>query len=111
VLGAQAGLALNPGTPAEAVAELREIVDLVLIMSVNPGYAGQAFIASVLPKIPRVRALIGDHVPIAIDGGISPGTAAQAAAAGARILVAASAIFQVPEGIAAAVRRLRASAQ
>jgi ribulose-phosphate 3-epimerase len=110
-LGAQAGIAVNPGTPADALAELRDMVDLVLIMSVNPGYAGQAFIASVLPKIARTRLLVGEGVPIAIDGGIAPRTAAQAAAAGARVLIAASAIFQAPEGVAEAIRRLRASAQ
>ncbi|MDR7543318.1 MAG: ribulose-phosphate 3-epimerase [Armatimonadota bacterium] len=104
-----AGIALNPGTPAEAVGELRQIVDQVLVMSVNPGYAGQVFIPSVLAKIPRLRALLGRPVPIGIDGGISPKTAPDAVAAGANVLVAASAIFQAPEGIEEALARLRAA--
>ena len=83
-LGAQAGLALNPGTPPEACAWVAETVDFAMVMSVNPGYSGQAFIASVLPKIARVRALAGGRpIWIGIDGGISATTAAAAAAAGA----------------------------
>jgi ribulose-phosphate 3-epimerase len=108
-LGVQAGVALNPGTPAEAVSELTEVLDNVLVMSVNPGYAGQAFIASSLSKVRRLRALVGPSVPIGIDGGISPQTAPAAVAAGADVLVAASAIFQAPEGIEAAIARLRAA--
>jgi len=110
-LGVGAGIALNPGTPPEAVGELREILDQVLVMSVNPGYAGQAFIPSVLAKIPRILALLGRPVPIGIDGGISPSTAPDAVAAGASILVAASAVFQAPEGIEQALARLRAAAR
>ncbi len=110
-LGAQAGLALNPGTPPEACAWVAETVDFAMVMSVNPGYSGQAFIASVLPKIARVRALAGGRpIWIGIDGGISATTAAAAAAAGADTLIAATAIFGAPEGIEAAVRRLRAAA-
>lgn len=110
-LGAQAGLALNPGTPPEACAWVAETVDFAMVMSVNPGYSGQAFIASVLPKIARVRALAGGRpIWIGIDGGISPTTAAAATAAGADTLIAATAIFGAPEGIEAAVRRLRAAA-
>jgi ribulose-phosphate 3-epimerase len=108
-LEVQAGIALNPGTPADAVGELREVVDQVLVMSVNPGYAGQAFIPSVLAKVPRLRALLGRPVPIGIDGGISPKTAPDAVAAGASVLVAASAIFQAPDGIEQALARLRAA--
>ncbi len=110
-LGARAGLALNPGTSPDACAELADLLDFVIVMSVNPGYAGQAFIASVLPKIGQVRALLaGRPAWITIDGGISPRTAASAVAAGADVLVAASAIFDAPEGIEAAVAGLRAAA-
>ena len=110
-LGAQAGLALNPGTPPEACAWVAETLDFAMVMSVNPGYSGQAFIASVLPKIARVRALAaGRPIWIGIDGGISAATAPAAAAAGADTLIAATAIFGAPEGIEAAVRRLRAAA-
>ncbi|MDR7483834.1 MAG: ribulose-phosphate 3-epimerase [Armatimonadota bacterium] len=109
-LGAQAGVALNPGTPADACAELREVLDLIVVMSVNPGYAGQAFLPSVLPKIGRLRTLLaGRPVRVEIDGGISVRTAPAAVAAGADVLVAASAIFQAPEGIEAAIAGLRAA--
>ncbi|MDQ7857500.1 MAG: ribulose-phosphate 3-epimerase [Armatimonadota bacterium] len=109
-LGLQAGVALNPGTPADAVAALADVADGAVVMSVNPGYAGQAFIASVLPKIGRLRTLLPALAWVAVDGGISPATAPAAVAAGADVLVAASAIFRAPEGIEAAVARLRAAA-
>jgi ribulose-phosphate 3-epimerase len=109
-LGLQAGVALNPGTPVEAVAALADVADGALVMSVNPGYAGQAFIPSVLPKIGRLRALLPRLAWVALDGGVSPSTVPSAVAAGADVLVAASAIFQAPEGIEAAVARLRAAA-
>lgn len=111
-LGVQAGVAINPGTRPEACAPLVDLLDFVLVMSVNPGYAGQAFIPDVLPKIGRLRALLGERPAwIGIDGGISPATAPQAASAGADVLMAASAIFAAPEGIEAATIRLRAAAQ
>ncbi len=111
-LGVQAGVAINPGTPSEACASLADLLDFVLVMSVNPGYAGQAFIPDVLPKMARLRALMADRaVWIGIDGGISPATAREAASAGADVLMAASAIFAAPEGIEAATIRLRAAAQ
>lgn len=109
-LGVQAGIALNPGTPADAVAELTDMLDQVLVMSVNPGYAGQAFITSALPKVTHLRGLVGPGVLIAIDGGISPQTAPAAVAAGVDVLIAASAIFQATDGIEAAIARLRAAA-
>ena len=110
-LGVQAGLALNPGTLPEACAWLGEVLDFVLIMSVNPGYSGQPFLPEVLPKIARVRALLPNRpLWISIDGGISPHTAGKAVAAGADVLVAATAIFDAPEGIEAAAARLRAAA-
>jgi ribulose-phosphate 3-epimerase len=110
-LGLQAGLALNPGTPAGAIDELVDLLDCVLIMSVNPGYSGQAFIPTVLPKVGQVRQrLAGRPAWIAIDGGISVHTARSAVAAGADVLIAASAIFGAPEGIEAAVANLRRAA-
>jgi ribulose-phosphate 3-epimerase len=108
-LGVRAGVALNPETAAEAIVPLDRMIDFVLVMSVNPGYAGQAFMPQVLVKIPRIRALVGEGVPLHVDGGISPKTAPQAVAAGATVLVAAAAIYQAPDGIPAAIGRLRAS--
>ncbi|MCL6553980.1 MAG: ribulose-phosphate 3-epimerase, partial [Firmicutes bacterium] len=84
-LGVQAGIALNPGTPPDACEWLADVLDFVLVMTVDPGYAGQAFQPAVLPKIARIRRLVGDRCWIAVDGGISPATAPQAVAAGANI--------------------------
>ena len=93
--GAKAGLALNPGTAPEAVGYLLDLVDLVLVMTVNPGFGGQRFIASQLDKIRALRAMIGDRpVHIQVDGGITPETAPLVAAAGADVLVAGSAVFR-----------------
>ncbi len=109
-LGAQAGVALNPGTPPEECVWLADALDFVLVMSVNPGYAGQPFIPEVLPKIGRLRTLLaGGPIWIAVDGGISPQTASKAVAAGADVLVAASTIFASPDGIEAGTARLRAA--
>ena len=90
-LGCLAGIAINPGTPAEALSELRGCADIVLCMTVNPGWGGQAFIESAA-KIERLRALVGP-ARIEVDGGIDPGTAGAVAAAGASLFVAGSAIF------------------
>ncbi len=110
-LGVQAGIALNPGTPPDACEWLADVLDFVLVMTVDPGYAGQPFQPGVLPKIARIRRLVGDRCWIAVDGGISPQTAPQAVAAGADVVVAASAIFGAPDGVDAAVARLRAAVQ
>ncbi|WP_127900192.1 ribulose-phosphate 3-epimerase [Solirhodobacter olei] len=92
--GKKAGLALNPGTGIEAVEYLLDMVDLVLVMTVNPGFGGQKFIAPQLEKIAKLRAMIGDRpVHIQVDGGITPETAPLVAAAGADVLVAGSAVF------------------
>jgi ribulose-phosphate 3-epimerase len=92
--GCRAGVAINPGTPAEAVENLLDMVDLINVMTVNPGFGGQKFIESQYEKIRRLRAMIGDRpVHIEIDGGIDATTAPRAIAAGADILVAGSAIF------------------
>ena len=92
--GMKAGVALNPGTPAEAVAELLDLADMVLVMTVNPGFGGQKFI-DLTGKVRRVREMIGDReVHIQIDGGVDPVTAPLVAAAGADVLVAGSAVFR-----------------
>jgi ribulose-phosphate 3-epimerase len=93
-LGKRAGVALNPGTPEDAIAYVLDRVDLVLLMTVNPGFGGQAFIPAVVEKIRRVRAMIGDRpIDIEVDGGITPATAGAVVAAGANVLVAGSAVF------------------
>ena len=94
-LGKKAGVALNPGTAVEAVAELLDMVDLVCVMTVNPGFGGQSFIASQVAKIARLRQMIGDRpIHIEIDGGITPATAPLVSAVGADVLVAGSAVFK-----------------
>ena len=92
-LGCLAGIAINPGTPVDAVSELRGAADIVLCMTVNPGWGGQAFIEHSLDKLPRVRAILGEDVAVQVDGGIAPTTAAACRAAGANVFVAGSAIF------------------
>ncbi|WP_308916995.1 ribulose-phosphate 3-epimerase [Jannaschia sp. LMIT008] len=114
--GCRAGVALNPGTPPEAVAPLLDDVDLVLAMTVNPGFGGQSFVRSVLPKIERLRAMIGDRpVHLQVDGGVDEATAPLCVAAGADVLVAGSAILRhgsvdAPDGYGDAMRALRDAA-
>jgi ribulose-phosphate 3-epimerase len=92
--GKKAGVALNPGTPAESVAHLLDLADLVCVMTVNPGYGGQKFL-DMTAKVRRLREMIGDReIHIEIDGGVDPGTAPLVAAAGADVLVAGSAVFR-----------------
>lgn len=92
--GKKAGLALNPGTPASVAADLMDMVDLICVMTVNPGFGGQKFIRSQVDKIRSLRKMIGDRpILIEIDGGITPETAPLVAAAGADVLVAGSAVF------------------
>jgi ribulose-phosphate 3-epimerase len=94
-LGRQAGVVLNPGTPASAVEPVLDVVDLVLCMTVNPGFGGQAFIGSVCEKIARLRAMIaGRPIRVEIDGGVTAETAPLVARAGADTLVAGSAVFK-----------------
>lgn len=99
-LGAKVGVAVNPSTPVETLGEILPLVDLVLVMTVNPGFGGQAFIHAALRKVERVRAmarernLTGLHVQV--DGGIGPDTAPEAARAGANVLVAGSSVFRGP---------------
>ena len=106
------GLALNPATPATALDEVLPELDLVLVMTVDPGFGGQDFIAGTVAKIRRIRALLDRVRPecaLEVDGGIHPATAPLAVEAGARVLVAGSAIFEDPGGIRAGMARLRAS--
>lgn len=94
-LGKRAGVALNPSTPESAIEYVLDRLDLLLIMTVNPGFGGQAFIAATLEKIRRVKAMIGGRpIDIEVDGGISVETAPLVAAAGANVLVAGSSIFK-----------------
>jgi ribulose-phosphate 3-epimerase len=106
-LGRRAGAALNPGTPVGAIEPVLDELDLVLVMTVNPGFGGQRFIEASMDKIRRARALLaGRAVHLEVDGGINPATAVKAVAAGADVLVAGSAIFSEPD-YAAAIARLR----
>lgn len=112
--GILAGVALNPSTPVSAIEEVLPDVDIVLVMSVDPGFGGQSFIESSVPKIARVRRMLDERarsVEIEVDGGIGPGTAERVVRAGARTLVAGSAVFQSPHGIAPAIASIRQSAQ
>lgn len=94
-LGVRAGVVLNPATPVEAVAHVIDDVDLILVMSVNPGFGGQTFIASVLPKIERLRAMIGERdIRLEVDGGVTADNAGDIVSAGADTLVAGSAVFR-----------------
>jgi len=108
--GCRAGLALNPGTPPEAIAAVAADADLVLSMTVNPGWGGQAFLPRSPARVERLRALIGPETVLEVDGGIAEETAAECAAAGATLFVAGSSVFgakdpaQAVHGIAEAIR-------
>jgi ribulose-phosphate 3-epimerase len=110
-LGARAGVVLNPGTPIDVVDEVIDLVDLVLVMSVNPGFGGQAFMPSQLRKIERLRRLIdasGRDIVLQVDGGVTPDSAGRCIAAGATALVAGTAAFKGgPEHYAANIAALR----
>jgi len=115
-LGGNAAVALNPATPASAITHVLDLVDLVLVMTVNPGFGGQAYIPTMEPKIAEVRAMIdaaglSDTVDVEVDGGIGPATIAGAAGAGANVLIAGSALYRDPEGLEHAVTDLRARAE
>jgi ribulose-phosphate 3-epimerase len=108
-LGKLAGVSLNPATPASAVEHVLDRIDLVLVMTVNPGFGGQKFIPAMLEKIRRLKAMIaGRGIRIQVDGGITPETAPLAVEAGASVLVAGSAVFGAGD-YAAAIRALRPS--
>ncbi|MBO0758928.1 MAG: ribulose-phosphate 3-epimerase [Bradyrhizobiaceae bacterium] len=94
-LGKKAGVTMNPATPESSIEYVLDLVDLILVMSVNPGFGGQAFIPAVLDKIARLRALAGGRpIDIEVDGGITPDTAPLAVRAGANVLVAGAAVFK-----------------
>jgi ribulose-phosphate 3-epimerase len=108
--GAKAGVALNPSTPLAAIEEILEYVDMVIVMTVNPGFGGQEFIESMLDKIRRLRRIIDERglsCAIEVDGGIHEETAPKVVESGATLLVAGSAVYGAPGGVAAAVARLR----
>ncbi len=114
-LGKGVGVAVNPATPVSAIEEVLDWVDLVLIMSVNPGFGGQEFIPRSVAKISRARALIEARRPgkieLQVDGGVSPETAPTLVRAGATVLVAGSSVFGHPGGVAAGVQALRSAVQ
>jgi len=99
--GACVGVAINPGTPPGVLAEMAGLIDVALCMTVNPGWGGQPFIAQMLQKLPRVRALVGADAAVEVDGGIDVQTAPPCAQAGASLFVAGSAIFHADDPAAA----------
>ncbi len=115
--GKKAGISLNPGTPASAIEYLLELCDMVLVMSVNPGFGGQKFIASSVDKVAQVREMIGDReIHIQVDGGVDPNTVGPLVAAGADCFVAGSAVFRGgsvdnPAPYGENIRAIRAAAQ
>lgn len=109
-LGCKAGVAINPSTPVDLIREVAYMVDLVLVMTVNPGFSGQSFIPQTLSKVKKVRQILDEINPeavVEVDGGINPGTICLARDAGAAAFVIASAIFTNPKGITASVKELR----
>ena len=109
--GVKTGIALNPGTPSEALENIIDIIDLILVMTVNPGFGGQSFLSSQLPKISKIRTIIDDgdrSIDLSVDGGINPATAKLAIDAGANILVAGTSIFKAgDETYSKSIKRLR----
>lgn len=111
-LGVQAGVTLNPSTPIVVLEDVLDLVDVIQVMTVNPGFGGQAFLHSQLDKIRRLRALLdgrGLAIPIAVDGGIAPDTAPLVVQAGATVLIAGSSIYNERASVAENVAALRAS--
>jgi ribulose-phosphate 3-epimerase len=109
-LGAEAAVALNPATPAEAIANVLDLCAMVLVMTVNPGFGGQDYIVTMEPKITQIRRMIvdgGHDCDLEVDGGIGPATIQGAARAGANVLVAGSALYRDPLGLDHAVTELR----
>ena len=100
-LGVSVGVTLNPETPVEAIEDVAQLCDMILVMTVHPGFGGQSFIDSAAKKCIRVRELVGPDIRIEVDGGIDPTTAAKAVSYGADTLVAGNAIFSKPDRKAA----------
>ena len=112
-LGVAPGVAVNPGTPVETLTDILPELDLVLVMTVNPGFGGQSFIPATLDKTRRMRALmdrVGSRARLEVDGGVTPKNAGALVQAGADVLVAGSAVFRHPEGVGEGVRALRDAA-
>jgi ribulose-phosphate 3-epimerase len=112
-LGKKAAVALNPSTPASTLSEVLDMVQLILVMTVNPGFGGQKFIRSTLPKIRQVRNSLVERrleCEVEVDGGINEQTIRLAAEAGADVMVAGSSVYDAPEGVASAIARLMAQA-
>ncbi|MFP5579729.1 MAG: ribulose-phosphate 3-epimerase [Acidimicrobiia bacterium] len=113
-LGAQAAVALNPSTPPEVVEHVLDLCDMVLVMTVNPGFGGQRYIGTMEPKVARIRRWVQDRgldCDIEVDGGISPDTVSGAVAAGANVIISGSSMFKDPEGLGHAVTELRRLAE
>ncbi len=109
-LGVKAGVALNPATPLSSLDEVLPLLDLILVMTVNPGFGGQAFIGSMMDKIARLRRILDGRqakVELEVDGGITVGIASKVAEAGAEVLVAGAAIFGSKQGAGKALREMR----
>jgi ribulose-phosphate 3-epimerase len=112
--GMRAGVAINPATPLDAVRWVLPDLDLLLVMSINPGWGGQQFLQLALPKLREARRMLdelGAAAELEVDGGVDPETIGAAVAAGARVLVAGTAVFGAADGIAAAIPRLRAAGE
>jgi ribulose-phosphate 3-epimerase len=108
-LGKKAGVALNPSTPASTLSEVLETVQIILVMTVNPGFGGQKFIRETLPKIRQVRSALverGLECEVEVDGGINEETVGWAAEAGANVMVAGSCVYDAPDGVGLAIARL-----
>ena len=113
-LGATPAVTINPATPISAIEHELDLVDMVLIMTVNPGFGGQSYLSSMEPKVTELARIIDERdldVDIEVDGGIGPGTISPAATAGANVFVAGSALFRDPDGLAHAVAELRERAE
>ncbi len=113
-LGAKAAVALNPSTPPQDIEHVLDLCDMVLVMTVNPGFGGQKYIGTMEPKVATIRRWIiegGHDCDLEVDGGISPATVQGAAAAGANVLISGSSMFKDPAGLAHAVDELRALAE
>ena len=110
--GVKVGISINPGTPPSAIKEVLPLVDLVLVMSVNPGWGGQSFIPGSLQKLEKLRRMLDDiksPAELEVDGGVNPKTASAVISAGADVLVAGSAVFNKKENVAEAIAHLRDS--
>jgi ribulose-phosphate 3-epimerase len=112
--GKAAGVALNPATPVDAVRHVLDLVDLLLVMTVNPGWGGQAFITTMLAKVVEAREALdraGSTADLEVDGGVSEAVAADVVRSGANVLIAGSAVHRHPGGRAAAIRGIREAAR